>query len=243
MKKTFSLYLILIALSLPAFSQSDSTSKINISTDIVNRYIWRGLDYGRAPSIQPTFSFIRKNLEIGSWGAFNTNGSYHEVDLYAKYTIWNFNLAFTDYFVHNETNSNHTHYFDYNAKSTNHAFEGSLQYKISDKIPLSILAAVYFYGNDRAWGYDAAKDSTSKNYYSTYVEFGYTLTHKEKTIDFFIGLTPFAGAYGNTFGVINAGISSYRKIPITDKFQLPVKASLIANPQAGNLYFVIGFTL
>jgi hypothetical protein len=224
-------------------AQNKPTSKINISTDLVSRYIWRGLDYGKAPSIQPTFAFTKSGFEIGCWGAFSTLGTYHEADLYAKYTLKNFTLSCTDYFIHNELKSNNTHYFDYSSKSTNHAFEGSLQYKGSEKFPISLLAATYFYGNDRAWGYDAAKDSTLENYYSTYFELGYTLKCKEKTVDLFMGLTPQAGAYGNTFGLINLGITGYRTIQITDKFELPVKASLIANPQAGNLYFVIGITL
>ena len=224
-------------------AQDKPKSKINITSDFVSRYVWRGLDYGRAPSIQPTMAYTKGKIEIGVWGAFNTIGTYHEADLYAKYSMKGFTLALTDYFIHNETNSNNTRYFDYASKTTNHAFEGSLQYKGPEKFPVSILAATYFYGNDRAWGYDAAKDSTLKNYYSTYFELGYTLKCKEKTFDLFMGLTPMAGAYGNTSGVINMGLTTYKTIQVTDKFELPLKASLIANPQAGNLYFVFGFTL
>jgi len=224
-------------------AQKDSSSKINITSDFVSRYIWRGLDYGKAPSIQPTFSYIKGDFEIGSWGAFNTTGCYHEVDIYVKYTIKGISAIFTDYFAHNEAQTNDTHYFNYSANITNHAFESALQYKGADKFPIRLLAAAYFYGNDRAWGYDAKKDSTLENYYSSYFEIGYAVKYKEKTFDLFIGLTPQAGAYGNTPGVVNAGITAYRTIAITDKFELPVKASLIANPQAGNLYFVLGITL
>ena len=226
-------------------AQEKSTSKINITCDLVSRYIWRGLDYGKAPSIQPTFSFTKGGFEIGSWGAFNTIGSYHELDLYAKYSLKGFTATFTDYFVHNESDPNDTRYFDYNEWTTNHTFEGSLQYKGPDKFPISILVATYFYGNDRKDTPDLA-DSTKtivKQNFSTYIELGYTVTCKEKTFDLFVGLTPAAGAYGNTFGVINAGITGYRTIPITEKFALPVKASLIANPQARNLYFVLGITI
>jgi hypothetical protein len=224
-------------------AQNKDTSKISISTDFVSRYIWRGLDYGKAPSIQPAFSFIKSGFEIGCWGSFNIMGTYHEADLYAKYTLKNLSLIFTDYFIHNETNRNCTHYFDYGTKSTNHTFEGTLQYKGSEKFPIRITAAAYLYGNDRDWGYDAKKDSTLKNYYSSYFEIGYNVKCKEKSFDLFMGFTPQAGAYGSTYGVVNAGITGYRTIQITEKFELPVKASIITNPQAGNLYFVIGFTL
>ena len=227
------------------YAQNKIESKINIATDFVSRYVWRGLDYGKAPSIQPTLAFVKGGFETGVWGAFNTIGSYHEADLYAKYTLKGFTLNFTDYFVHNETKSNDTRYFDYDSKTTNHTFEGSLQYKGPEKFPVSILAATYFYGNDRVITPDH-NDSTKtiiKQNYSTYIEMGYTVTCKEKTFDLFMGLTPKAGAYGNTFGIINLGLTAYRTVKITDKFELPLKASLITNPQAGNLYFVLGITL
>ena len=244
--KTFILAITFIILSgSTVFAQTKDTSKINISTDFVSRYIWRGLDYGKAPSIQPTFSYIKGGFEIGAWGAFNTIGSYHELDPYVKYTLKNFTLTFTDYFIHNEMNTNDTKYFDYGSKTTNHTFEGSLQYKGPEKFPFSILIGTYFYGNDRKITPDMA-DSTKKiikQNYSTYIELGYTIKCKEKTFDLFMGLTPKAGAYGNTFGVINAGITGYKTIEVTKTFSIPVKASVIANPQAENLFLVVGFTL
>lgn len=242
-RKSFCICILLLFGYTAIHAQEQTSSKLNIAADLVSRYIWRGLDYGKAPSIQPTFSLTKGKFEIGSWGSINTIGTYHELDLYAKYTLKRITVAFTDYFIHNESSPNNTHYFNYDAKSTTHALEPSLQYKGPEKFPISIFAAAFIYGNDRTWGYDAEKDSTLENYYSSYLELGYTVKCREKTFDLFMGLTPQAGAYGNTFGVVNAGITSYKTIQITDKFSLPVKASLIANPQASNLYFVIGITL
>ncbi len=76
MKRNTILFLLIltawIAGIINIHAQNKPSSKINISSDFVSRYIWRGLDYGKAPSIQPTFSFIKNNFEIGSWGAFNS---------------------------------------------------------------------------------------------------------------------------------------------------------------------------
>lgn len=224
-------------------AQEKSTSKINVAFDLYNRYVWRGLDYGKAPSIQPTFSYLKGSFEIGCWGSINTLGTYSEIDLYAKYTLKSFTIGVTDYFIHNEASPNNTHYLNYDGKSTTHAIEPSLQFKGPEKFPISVFAAAFVYGNDRAWGYDAAKDSTLENYYSSYFELGYTVKCHNKSFDLFMGLTPQAGAYGNTFGVVNAGISSSKTIEITDKFAIPVKASVIVNPQASNLFFLIGITI
>jgi len=228
-----------------AFAQSKDTSKINVSADFVSRYIWRGLDYGKSPSIQPTLSFTKGGFEIGAWSAVNTIGSYHELDPYAKYTFKNFSLTLTDYFIHNEMNPNGTKYFDYGSNTTNHTFEGALQYKGPEKFPVSILVGTCFYGNDRKITPDLTDSSkmTIKQNYSTYIELGYTVKCKGKSFDLFMGLTPASGAYGNTFGVINAGITGYKTIEVTKTFSIPVKASVIANPQAENLYFVLGFTI
>lgn len=234
---------IILGISLNLYSQSDSSSRINVSADIFNRYVWRGLDYGKAPSIQPTLSFVKNNFEIGTWGSINTVGTYSEIDLYAKYILKSFTIGITDYFIHCEVCQNNTHYLNYSAKTTTHAIEPSLLFKGPDKFPVSIFAAAFVYGNDRAWGYDAEKDSTLKNYYSSYFEIGYNVKCKKNAFDLFMGFTPAAGAYGNTFGVINTGITAYRSVAISEKFSLPMKASLILNPQAGNLYFTLGITI
>lgn len=217
--------------------------KLNVGTDLFSRYIWRGVDYGSAPSIQPSLAYKKGGFEIGSWGAYSIKGNYSETDLYAKYTLKDFSLTATDYFIHSELSPNNTKYFDYSSNNTSHIIEATLQYKSSGKIPFSILAGTFVYGADKNWGYDAAKDTIGDNYYSTYVELGYTLTCNNNNYDIFLGLTPQAGAYGNTFGVINAGISGYKTIKVSDSFEIPVKASVIANPQAQNLFFVIGITL
>jgi hypothetical protein len=244
--KTYLLKRVLLSLfviSIAGEGFAQEKGKLNITTDICSRYIWRGTDYGAAPSIQPTFAYSKGKFEIGSWGAYSINGNYSETDLYAKYTAKGFSLIATDYFIHNELSPNHTKYFDYSQNKTAHVFEGSLQYKSPEKYPFSILAGTFVYGNDKNWGYDESKDTTGQNYYSTYVELGYTVKCGGNNYDLFMGLTPQAGAYGNTFGIVNAGISGYKTISVSDKFEIPVKASLIANPQAQNLFFVIGITL
>lgn len=224
----------------------ESNIKLNVGSDVMSRYIWRGTDFGDSPSIQPTLSMAAGSFEIGCWGAIATNSFYKEVDLYAKYTIKNFSVIFTDYYipsVNGTPSAPDTRYFTYDNEETAHSLEGSLMYKGGEKLPLWVMGGVFFYGNDKRWGYDAEKDSTNQTYYSSYFEAGYTFKIKENTADLFMGFTPQAGAYGNTMGIINMGITGYRKIRITDHFELPVKASLIFNPQSSNVYFAFGFTL
>jgi hypothetical protein len=230
----------------PEKVKSESKIKLNVGADIMSRYIWRGTDYGHSPSIQPTLSLTAGGFEIGGWGAIATNSFYQEIDAYAKYTLRNFSLVLTDYYIPSVTGVSaapDSSYFNFADEETAHSLEGSLLYKGGEKLPLWVMGCVFFYGNDKRWGYDAEKDSTNQTYYSTYLEAGYTFKIKENSADLFLGFTPAAGAYGNTMGVINMGITGYRKIKITDDFELPVKASLIFNPQSSNVYFAFGITL
>ncbi|MEN6618082.1 MAG: hypothetical protein ABFC28_01050 [Rikenellaceae bacterium] len=239
---------ILLLFSNTSKSQDISVSKIklNLSADIMSRYIWRGSDYGNSPNIQPTLSLSMANFEIGCWSAVATNNDYKEVDLYAKYTYKKISLIFTDYYIpsiNGSSSSPDNRYFIYGDKKTAHSFEGSLLFKGGEDFPLWLQGSVFFYGNDKRWGYDAEKDITNKTYYSSYFEAGYTFAIQEKSVDLFIGFTPSAGAYGNTLGVVNVGITGYYKIKISEVFELPLKTSLVFNPQTSNVYIAFGITL
>jgi hypothetical protein len=226
---------------------SGSAFTLNIGSDLMSRYIWRGTDYGNSPAVQPTLSLSAFNFELGCWGSIATNSFFKEMDLYAKYTFKNFSVIFTDYYIPlvNDTTaaSPDNRYFIYDDKKTAHSFEGSLLYKGGEKFPLWLLGGIFLYGNDKRWGYDAGKDTTDQTYYSSYFEAGYTFQVKKNSADLFVGFTPDAGTYGNALGFINIGATGYRKIKITSEFELPVKASLIFNPQTANIYFAFGITL
>jgi hypothetical protein len=244
--------------------------KLNVGADLMSRYIWRGMDYGNSPSIQPTLSFGLGNFELGYWGAIALTSNYQESDLYLKYSIKGFSVCLTDYYIPAlATNLNDTRYsfckspseieFDTTSgvnltKFTSHSIEATLQYKGPEKFPISVLVGTYIYGNDKT-SEDSVFTETKllqsvnfKNRYSTYIELGYSFAIKEYNFDAFVGATPFSGvystpAYDGGFAVVNMGITGYRKIPITEKFELPVKASVIFNPQASSFHFVFGLTL
>jgi len=227
----------------------ESKVKLNVAADIVSRYVWRGLDYGASPNIQPTLSLTAGNFEVGSWGAISTLATYSEIDLYAKYSFSNFSIGVTDYFFPADgiPATEGLKYFNWTNSSTGHLIETFGQYKGGKKLPVSLLASVMVYGNDKDYdNFDVnavTQDTTYKNNYSAYFELGYSFNVKGQALDAFVGFTPDAGLYGNKAGVVNAGISTGKNVVITDKFELPVKVSLITNPVTQNIYFVLGITL
>lgn len=215
-----------------------SKSEISIGADLYSRYVWRGLDFGSAPSIQPTFEYSHSSgFTVGCWGAFSTTGTYNEVDLYVGYEIKGFSITLTDYFfpVSTVPAQNFEKYFNYDNATTGHLFEGTIGWEGPDNFPLTLLAGAFVYGGD--------KDANGKQNYSSYAELGYTFSTKAGKLQPFMGFTPSEGLYGNTMGFVNIGLSTEKEIKLSEAFSLPVSASVITNPQASNIYFVIGFSL
>lgn len=244
--------------------------KLNVGADLMSRYVWRGLDYGASPSIQPTMSFGIGNFEIGYWGAIALTNNYIETDLYAKYSFKGFSVTITDYYIpslaSDVNDSRYSYCKNYNKidydtisgenldKFTCHSVEATLQFKGPEKFPISVTVGTYIYGNDKS-PQDTVFTPTGlvqsinfKNRFSTYIELGYSFAVKQFNFDVFAGATPFSSvystpAYDGGFAVINTGITAYRSIKITENFSLPIKASAIFNPQTSRFHFVFGITL
>lgn len=231
-----------------SFAQEEVSAKespISVSCDLMSRYVWRGKDFGASPSIQPGISYSIAGFEVGAWGAFTTNlPGVQEADLFVSYTIKDlFSITVTDYFFPDELNANYN-YFDYKDLSTGHVFEGTIAFNGTEKLPLSVLIASNFYGADAR---KINADGTSgKIQFSTYAEIAYAFNY----FDVFMGFNLMdpdeskgeSGYYGDSFGVVNLGITASKDIKITEKFALPLTVSLITNPQAEKIYMVAGFT-
>lgn len=251
MKKYIFFILLVASLSLATadilYAQEDNAeaqSPFSISCDFMSRYVWRGTDFGGAPSIQPGIEYSKNGFSIGAWGAYATNGpGLQEADLYISYAFSDmFSLTFTDYYFPDELAD--YKYYDFKKATTGHVFEASLSFNGTEKFPLSILIAT------NIGGADAKKinsdGSTGGIQYSTYAEFTYSFTH----FDLFLGanLTSVdvengeSGFYGNDFGVVNLGITATKEINITNTFKLPLTVSLITNPLAEKIYLVAGFS-
>ena len=103
------LSMIVMMSSVADLQAQDEESPFSVGADIMSRYVWRGLDYGAAPSIQPYLEFSAGGFAIGAWGAYTTGFStanilgIQEMDLYATYTIADIvTVGVTDYFFPRE---------------------------------------------------------------------------------------------------------------------------------------------
>jgi hypothetical protein len=241
----------------------DKGATLNFGADIMSRYIWRGIDYGNSPAIQPNLYFSWKGLNVGAWGSYSfapyrtmvndtvskNMGNYTEMDMYVSYTLKWFTLMFFDFYIPNSLDANYTgikryQYFNYDNKTTGHTFEVSLAFTGPAKFPLKVFVGTLVYGNDKAKDSLGKYSNVNKNNYSTYLEVSYPFSIR-KIIDLncFVGGTPFPGSwYGLKAGITNVGITAKKTIPVTKSYGIPVQVSLISNPMTQKMFLVFGLT-
>ncbi len=224
----FSMMLVLVPVK--NVKAQDEDSPFSVGADIMSRYVWRGLDYGAAPSIQPTLEFSTGGFAIGAWGAYATSFSranesgIQEMDLYVSYTIADIvTVGFTDYFFPRESDYNYD-YFDYGSDTTAHVIEGMVSFNGLNNLPLTLTL-----------GYNLLNDASN----SLYVELGYSFS----SLDLFLGAGNGLYTGEGGFGLVNLGISAGKEIAITENFSLPVSAALICNPDARQIHLVFGISL
>lgn len=231
--KPYSLPLLLIILFLTlakvVSAQSDTLRDFSVdaNVDLMSRYIWRGQEYGQAPSVQPGISVAWKEFTLGAWGAYKLTGAGdQETDIYLSKNIGPVTIAVWDYWCFSDTSSNN--YFDYERNTTSHSIEAQLMISGGEKLPFNLLAGYFLYG----------ADTTN----SLYMELQYT--HSIATFDFlfFAGFQPKGEFYGTNATFVNLGCTAIKNIKITEHFSVPLSVSAIANPSAKSVYLLAGIT-
>ncbi|HKJ47005.1 MAG TPA: hypothetical protein VJ991_14325 [Balneolales bacterium] len=225
-KKWFSILLLFTGF-LITYGTARAQHSFNTSIDVYNQYVWRGFDFGHAPSLQPSFTYDNSNLEIGVWGAFATIGkpAYTETDAYVSYAVpiktGSLSLGITDYFFPSSTPGK---YFDY---ANAHVFEANVGYTGPRNFPIGLSANINFAGGDK------------QN--SMYLQASYPILTAELTM----GVIPFkSDYYGLTSpGVVLLGISNTQQVKITDDFSLPVHGAVQVNPYTKNIFLLFGITI
>lgn len=208
-----------------SYSQTEAGSPWNLGADFYSSFVWRGMQNGSGPAIQPVLEHSSGSFTAGAWGSFDFRG-YQEVDLYLSFSLPSgFSLGITDYY------SPDLRYFDYSRESGSHAFEVTLGFSGEN---LSLEAD---YILNEAGGIGSAGNDL-------YLQAGFSFRH----------LSIFVGA-GNGWllndqetnqyrvKICNLGLEVSRTIKITDRFEIPVLGQLIFNPDREQLFLVVGFTL
>ncbi len=235
--------------------------EILFGADLMSRYIWRGIDFGNSPAIQPNFAFSWKGFSAGAWGSYGITqqtmqlndttfvnlGNYAETDFYVSYTYKWFTVMFFDFFLPNGMNPNtENNYYDLKKATTGHTIEGSLIFNGPEKFPLQLMVGTLLWGADKNKDTSGVVGLGEKNNFSTYIEASYPFEISKLKMS----LKPFVGAslkesswYGEKAGVINLGFTAKKEIPITSVYALPVQFSVITNPVYKSMFLVFGISI
>ena len=222
-------------MSISAIAQEDNSSNFNLSlgADLTSSYLWRGIQQGSGPAIQPWGECTYKGFTLGAWASNELTGTFKEVDIYAKYTFKNFSLQFVDLFFPDYVGLDQN-YFNFKNATTGHASELALSFNGSESIPFSVYGGVILYGTSID---PKVSDSTTINH-STYFEVSYLGKFKDYSYTVFAGFTPTESMlYGTRqFSVFNVGASAKKAIKVTNDFSIPLKLTLATNPISKKIF-------
>jgi len=235
-------FILLSAIAIPLHAQDSAPSltgraggesagavEATLSVDLVNQYIWRGMDLGDV-SMQPTLGIEWKGLSLSAWGSVGISdfSDDKELDLTLAYTIAGFNVGITDYWFSKGS------YFQYKAGETTHIWEANVGYDFGF---LSIQWYTNFAGND-------GLNKDGKRAYSSYFELSAPFRLGGLEWRAAIGAVPYATTSydANGFCITNVSLRATKDFVIKKKYHLPVFAGLTANPRAEKLYLLCGIS-
>jgi len=203
--------------------------------DFMSMHTWRGFATSYSPSIEPSFEIRRNNTTTGVWLAHSIDGNYSELDLYLTHKLKAFSFTIYDYYCppsYRESNE----ITNYDKYTTKHTIELNAAFNGTQNFPISVLIATMVYGDDK-------HRETQEHRYSTYFELGYSTKIDECAIRLVLGFNAFESYYGDQFGLVNTGVGVVKNITAFKTKEIPLQASLIANPMANSLFLKFGFTL
>jgi hypothetical protein len=211
-------------------AQEDTLHSVSTSAnvDLVSRYIWRGIDIGHAPGIQPSLSAVWKGFTLGAWGSYKLTGAGgQETDFYITKSVGFVTVAVWDYWNFYDTAS--MDFFNYDNKTTAHLLEAQILLSGGKNLPFNFLASFFFHGADPSR--------------SIYFELQYVHKYKLADLLVFAGYQAKGNYYAPQKGFVNVGCTVKKYVQITDRFTLPVTLSLISNPVVKSTWLVaaIGF--
>lgn len=217
---------------------------VNTGVDLYSRYVWRGMDFGDAPSIQPALSVSYVGFELGAWGAYTLSSredKFSEIDFWIGYShefenSMSIGAVITDYYLP-YLGIGIFNFNNYDAVDAEgdpdpgaHTLELGLSFTGPRSFPVTLSGYVGVYN-------DAGNN--------TYFQIDYPFAVGETDLTVFCGAAGGSnenpGAYNTEdFAVINVGFSAERSIKMTERFSLPLSLAFILNPNDEISYLVAG---
>lgn len=207
-------------------------SPFSASLELSTKYMWRGIEYGTAPTVFPMIGYNIHGFNAFAMGAYAIDDSHQEVDLGVSYTASEFTIGVSDYYYPSSVGEKDG-YFKLSNRETGHWVEAYATWA-GTKIPLWVTVSTYIFGAD--------KNADGKQMYSSYAEVGYTHSfNDDNKIALCVGANLNKGFYTNNesgFNVVNIN-AKYSTAFKFGSYKLPVSASYVLNPYMNKSYFTM----
>lgn len=207
-------------------------SPFSASLELSTKYMWRGIEYGTAPTVFPMIGYNTHGFNAFAMGGYAINGSHQEVDLGVSYTAKEFTVGVSDYYYPSSVGEKDG-YFKLSNRETGHWVEAYATWA-GTKIPLWVTVSTYIFGAD--------KNEDGKQMYSSYAEVGYTHSFTDDNkISLCVGANLNKSFYTDNesgFSVVNVN-AKYSTAFKFGSFKLPVSASYVLNPYRNKSFFTM----
>jgi hypothetical protein len=231
--------LLLLAIISPAASAGESIS-VDAGVDLMNRYVWRGIDIAGTPSVQPSLSVSSHGFELGAWGAYTLSNQASKSDEIDLWLAWSHGfgdgasagLLVTDYYFPN-AGAKFFNFNDYEDSDPGaHIVEVGFSLTGPASFPLTVS------------GYVNVHNDPGNN---TYFQVDYPFNAGKTDFVLFCGVAGGSGDNPDYYGteglnVINLGVSAERGLVISESVTLPLSVAFILNPRAEIPYLVAGLS-
>lgn len=227
-------------MAIPSTAQAQDRLTVNGRIDLVNNYVWRGMDQNSGCSMQPTLGLCFKGFSLSAWGSQsltnNADRDVQELDISLGYSTGGFTAMLTDYWwggLHNP----YGYYKDGpkdNPVDGGHHLEATLAYNAGDNVPLTVSWSTWVAGAD-------VRTSRGKRCYSTYVNASYDIACPANvTLTPAVGFTPWKGYYHDKAAFTDVSLKASREFSLNGRLSMPVFVQAVASPVNDHAYLVAG---
>ena len=228
------------AVTLSSAASAQEKVTVNGNIDLVNNYVWRGMDQNSGFSVQPTLSLSYKGLSLSAWGSQsltnNADRDVQELDINLSYSTGGLSATLSDYWwggLHNPYGYYKEGPAD-NPVDGGHHFEATLAYNFGDKLPLTLSWSTWFAGAD-------LRTESGNRSYSTYINASYYIAcPADVTLTPSVGFTPWQGYYYDKAAITDISLKASKDVALSDKLSMPVFVQAIASPINDHVYLVAG---
>ncbi|MBD0401412.1 TorF family putative porin [Flammeovirga sp. EKP202] len=199
--------------------------QFSAGADLVNHYVWRGIDYGYSPAIQPDIELNYKGFYVGGWGtyAFLKSNSVYEFEYRLGYTFEKIGLSLQviDYVYSTAT---------FDSPKTIHNVEQDLS-NVGHSFELGVIQRIK---NFHFAGYINFSEE-----YDIYVEVGYNY----KGFELIVGAGNNEYTLNDNFTLVNVSLMKTVDLKVSEKYSPSLFCGAVCNPDTSVFHLLFGVNI